>query len=80
MNKIESKILKALQTNKLNPNILGERNWYNYFIAVDELVWSRNLWNGYNINIYTDSYKSEHLGNYWIGFDNHSNPFLKNQN
>tara|TARA_R110002096_G_scaffold405303_1_gene603362 strand:- start:85 stop:327 length:243 start_codon:yes stop_codon:yes gene_type:complete len=80
MDKIESKILRALQTNKLNPNILGERNWYKYFIAVDELVWSRNLWNGYNINIYTDRYKSEHLGNYWIGFDICFNPFLKNQN
>lgn len=40
---IENKILKAVETNKLNLKILGERKWYNYFISVNKLVWSRNL-------------------------------------
>jgi len=62
MNKIEIKIRKALKTNKLNPQILGERNWYSYFISVNKLVWARNLWDGYEIHIYGDSSKSQHLG------------------
>ena len=80
MNKLETKILKAIKTNKLNPEILGERKWYNYFISVNELVWTRNLWNGYSIDIYSNESKSEHLGNYWLGFDYYSKPFLKNPN
>ena len=59
---IETKILKALEVNKLNPEILGERKWYNYFISVNKLVWSRNLWDGYEIHIYSDEYKTLHLG------------------
>ena len=47
MQTIETKIRKALETNKLNPEILGERNWYNYYISVIELVWARNLYDGY---------------------------------
>ena len=54
--KIELKILKAIQTNKLNPQILGERNWYNYFIRITELVWSRNLKEGYLIEVYDEKY------------------------
>lgn len=36
MTKIETKIKKAIQTNKLNPEILGERKWYSYFIRTSE--------------------------------------------
>jgi len=61
MQTIETKIKKALETNKLNPEILGERNWYNYYISVIELVWARNLYDGYLINVYCDKNKSEHL-------------------
>lgn len=58
---LEDKILKAINTNKLNPEILGERNWYNYFIRVTELVWTRNNYNGYLIEVYTDNSKRDHL-------------------
>lgn len=61
MNKIESKVLKAVKTNKLNPEILGERNWYDYFIRVTELVWSRNNHDGYQIEVYSDNSKREYL-------------------
>lgn len=61
MNKIESKVLKAVKTNKLNPEILGERNWYDYFIRVTELVWSRNNQDGYQIEVYSDNSKREYL-------------------
>lgn len=58
---IETKIKKAIQNGKLNPEILGERKWYNYFIRVTELVWARNLWDGYQIEVYSGQYK-KHLG------------------
>ncbi len=61
MRNIETKIRKAIETNKLNPEILGERNWYNYYISVIELVWARNLYDSYLIHVYSDKYKSEHL-------------------
>ncbi len=61
MTAIETKIHKSLQTNKLNPEILGERYWYNYFISVIELVWVRNNHNGYKIEVYSDETKMEHL-------------------
>jgi hypothetical protein len=63
---IETKILKAIDTNKLNPEILGERKWYNYFISVNKLVWSRNLWDGYEIHVYSNEYKTLHLGTFKI--------------
>jgi hypothetical protein len=66
MSKIESKILKAVESRKLNLQILGERKWYNYFISVDKLVWSRNLWDGYEIHVYSDEFKSVHLGTFKI--------------
>ena len=58
---LETKILKAIKSNKLNPEILGERNWYNYFIRVNELVWTRNNYDGYLIVVYTDNSKRDHL-------------------
>ncbi len=79
MNNLQTKILNALKTNKLNPSKLGQRKWYNYFIQTDELVWSRNLWEGYQIHIYVDESKSHHLATYWIGYDLNYNSFLKIQ-
>ncbi|TAF76154.1 MAG: hypothetical protein EAZ53_04455 [Bacteroidetes bacterium] len=56
MSIIEAKILKSVETNKLNPTILGERKWYNYFIRVTELVWNRNFHDGYLIEVYNKKY------------------------
>jgi len=53
---IEDKIKQAIKTNKLSVNILGERQWYNYFIRVSELVWARNLRDGYQIEVYDEEY------------------------
>ena len=60
MKLIEEKIRKAIETNKLNPKILGERNWCQYFICVTELVWSRNLHDGYKVEVY-EKQSREHL-------------------
>ncbi len=49
---IEAKIRRAIDTGNLNPEILGRRRWYNYIIESQELVWARNLWDGYHIHIY----------------------------
>ena len=60
MKNVESKILKAISTNKFNPQKLGERSWHSYFIRVTELVWSRNLYDGYQIEVY-DKENRRHL-------------------
>ena len=75
MSKLQSKILTALKTNKLNPTKLGERKWYNYLISVDELIWARNFVDGYSIDIYSDEYKTEHLATFTLTYD-----FIKNEN
>lgn len=68
MKNLQSKILNALKTNKLNPNKLGERKWYNYFIGIDELFWARNFVDGYLIDIYSNEYKTEHLATYTLTY------------
>ena len=75
MIKLQTKILNALKTNKLNPTKLGERKWYNYLISVDELIWARNFVDGYSIDIYSDEYKTEHLATFTLTYD-----FIKNEN
>lgn len=62
MNTLELKIRRAIETKKFNIEILGERNWYNYFIRVSELVWVRNNYDGYQIEVYSDCSKINHLG------------------
>ena len=57
---IQDKIKRALKTNKLNPVITGERNWYKYFIRTTELIWARNLQEGYKIEVYSEQY-GKHL-------------------
>lgn len=56
MNIIEEKIVKAIKTKKFNPEILGERKWYNYFIKTTQLIWSRNLIDGYLVEVYEEKY------------------------
>ena len=62
---LETKIKKAVENNKLNPEILGDRYWYNYFIRVTELVWARNFHDGYQIEVYSEQYE-DHLGTVFI--------------
>ena len=60
MKTIENRIRRAVETNKLSLNKLGKRNWYEYFINVTELVWTRNLHEGYLIDVYDEEY-GQHL-------------------
>lgn len=57
---IEQKILRTIEMNRLNPEILGGRKWYRYFICTTQLVWARNLRDGYQIEVYTEQY-GDHL-------------------
>ena len=75
MSKLQTKILTALKTNKLNPTKLGERKWYKYFISINELVWARNFVDCYLIHIYSDDYKTKHLATFILTYD-----FIKNEN
>ena len=75
MSKLQTKILTALKTNKLNPTKLGERKWYKYFISINELVWARNFVDCYLIHIYSDDYKTKHLATFTLTYD-----FIKNEN
>lgn len=63
---IESKIKQAIQGKKLKPTILGEINWCNYFISVTELVWAKNNHDGYQIDVYSDILKTQHLVSFKI--------------
>lgn len=68
-NKIRNKILSTLKTNKFNPEIVGERYWYNYYLRVSELVWARNLIDGYKIEVFAGKY-GEHLGTFELNYEN----------
>jgi hypothetical protein len=58
---VKKRILRSLYNNRLNPTNLGERKWNRYFIRVAELIWERNHKDGYQLEIYNDSSKLEHL-------------------
>ena len=57
---IQDKIKIAIENKQLKL-VSGKRKWRNYYISIVELVWARNLWDGYEINIYTEEY-GRHLG------------------
>lgn len=51
MQTLENKFIKAIESNRLKL-IEWKRNWYNYIISIQKLVWSRNLFDWYQIDIY----------------------------
>ncbi|MBU8901499.1 MAG: hypothetical protein KOO69_02040 [Victivallales bacterium] len=57
---IEDKIRVAIGNKQLKL-VADRRKWRKYYISIVELVWARNLWDGYEINIYTEEY-GRHLG------------------
>ena len=58
MNSCETKIRQAINNNRLNLHIIGERKWDKYFIRITKLAWSRNLYDGYLIEVYEEQYGS----------------------
>ena len=55
MKNIQEKILKAIDNNKLKLNP-WQRIWYNYFISIQELSFSRNNRDWYIIDVYDKQY------------------------
>ena len=48
---IETKIKNAVENGRLKL-VEGIRNWYNYTLSITEMVWARNLFDGYQIHVY----------------------------
>ena len=61
---IKEKRIKAIDNNRLKL-IEGEQNWYNYVLSITELIWARNLYDGYQIHIYTKN-KEEYLATFYV--------------
>jgi len=57
---IKHQILSAINSNKLSLKNEGERFWHNYKIRITKLFWSRNLYDGYLIEVY-DKKSDMHL-------------------
>lgn len=49
---LKHKILNAVTKQKLSLKNEGERFWYSYKIRITILYWSRNLYDGYQIEVY----------------------------
>ena len=52
---IQLKLENAIRNKRLRL-YEGERNWYKYFLSIQELVWSRNNYDGYLIDVYDKKY------------------------
>ena len=48
---IEIKINKAIKNNRLKL-VEGQKSWYNYMLSISKMVWVRNLFDGYQIDIF----------------------------
>lgn len=51
MKSIKNKFLKAIDSWRLKLEV-WEKNWYNYILNIQELVWARNLIDWWNIYIF----------------------------
>lgn len=57
---IKHQIIDAINCNRLSLKNEGEKFWHNYKIRVTKLFWSRNLHDGYLIEVY-DKHSGLHL-------------------
>lgn len=57
---VTHKILNAINNNRLSLKNEGEKFWYNYKIRITKLIWSRNLHDGYLVEVY-DKHSGLHL-------------------
>lgn len=56
---IEKKIHRAIENKRLKL-IEGKKHWYNNCLLIQKLVWSRNNYDGYLIDVYNKDY-TKHL-------------------
>lgn len=52
---LKQKILNAIDNDRLKL-IEWKKNWYKYIVSIQKLVWTRNLRDGYNIDIFDSSW------------------------
>lgn len=57
---MKEKIVNAISNKKLNIDKEGEKYWYSYKLRITKLYWVRNLFDGYQIEVY-DKYSDRHL-------------------
>lgn len=57
---MKEKIINAILNKRLNIAKEGMRYWYSYQLRITKLYWARNLFDGYQIEIY-DKYSNKHL-------------------
>jgi len=67
---LEEKLRYVIENDKLNfEKFLGNGcKWYDHHLIVNELVWARNFRDGYELLIYSDEYKNEHIATFIIDY------------
>ena len=67
---LEQKLKYAIDNDKFNfEKFFGNgHKWYNYYIVVVELVWARNLCDGYEIYVYDNEYKDNHIVTFTLDY------------
>ena len=54
MKDLKQKFTKAINSGRLKLEV-WKKNWYNYIVDIQELVWSRNFIDWYNIYVFDKS-------------------------
>ncbi len=57
---LQEKLTKAIDNGKLSLKFEGEKYWFNYKLRITILFWSRNLFDGYQIEVF-DKKTDQHL-------------------
>jgi len=67
---LEEKIRNAVENHRINfEKFFGKGcKWYGYYLAVWELTWARNFCDGYEIQVYDNEYKNEHIATFTLDY------------
>jgi hypothetical protein len=67
---LEEKLRCAVENHRLNfEKYFGNGcKWYHHYLVVDELILARNLWDGYEINVYDNEYRNEHIATFIVDY------------
>jgi len=67
---LEEKLKNAVENDRLNyKKYLGKGcKWYNYYLEIWELIWARNLCDGYKIHVYDSVDRKEHYGTFIVDY------------
>jgi hypothetical protein len=67
---LEERLRNAVENDKLNyEKFFGSGcKWYHYYLEIWELVWARNLCDGYQIHVYDSEDRREHYGSFTVDY------------